>query len=311
MDASTEITDDLIQPFQVDRIGVRGRIVRLGSVSDEILTRHDYPDAVSFILAEAMVLATALASVLKFDGVFILQTRTDGPVRVLQVDVQTPGGLRGYAQFDEAEVARAVDEAGRENLTVPELLGSGYLSWTVDQGTDTERYQGIVALEGETLAACAENYFRQSEQLRAEIVLGVGRTMSEQGGWHWRAGGIMIQRLASRGGKRGKRVTVSEDNWDHARALVATATSAELVDPDLSSRALLRRLFHDSGVWVYQPQQVDARCRCSRDRVQGVLQSFSEDDLTEMVKDGSIGVTCEFCNSHYAFTVEEARHRAP
>ena len=165
MDASADIGDDLIQPFQVERIGVRGRVVRLGAVSDEILTRHGYPDAVSYVLGEAMVLAAALASALKFDGVFALQTRTEGPVRILQVDVETPGRLRGYARFDEADVARAVEKSGHENLTVPELLGPGYLSWTVDQGADTERYQGIVALEGATLAACAENYFRQYEQL--------------------------------------------------------------------------------------------------------------------------------------------------
>jgi molecular chaperone Hsp33 len=255
-----------------------------------------------------MVLATALASALKFDGIFTLQTRTDGALRVLQVDVQTPGALRAFAQFDEEKVAHLVAEAGRENLAVPELLGTGYLSWTVDQGVDTERYQGIVALEGETLAECAENYFRQSEQLQAEIVLGVGRTMAAAGGWHWRAGGIMIQRLASRGGKRGKRVTVTEDGWDHARALVGTASSAELIDPDLSPRALLRRLFHESGVWVYEPQPLQARCRCSRERVQSVLQSFSAKDLADMVDDGSIQVTCDFCNSSYAFTEGEARH---
>lgn len=311
MDASADIGDDLIQPFQVDRIGVRGRVVRLGAVSDEILTRHGYPDAVSYVLGEAIVLATALASALKFDGVFALQTRTEGPVRVLQVDVETPGRLRGYARFDEAEVARSVDRAGRENLTVPELLGPGYLSWTVDQGADTERYQGIVALEGETLARCAENYFRQSEQLQAEIVLGVGRTMVGAGGWRWRAGGIMIQRLAAHGGKRGRPESVSEDGWDHARALVATASSAELLDPDLPPRALLRRLFHESGVWVYRPRQVHARCRCNRGRVQAVLQSFSEEELAEMAEDGAIRVTCEFCNSRYAFAVEEARHGAP
>lgn len=310
MDAPAEISDDLIQPFQVDRIGVRGRVVRLGAVSDEILTQHGYPDTVSFVLGEALVLATALASALKFDGVFALQTRTEGPVRALQVDVETPGRLRGYARFDEADVARAVDKSGRENLTVPELLGSGYLSWTVDQGADTERYQGIVALEGETLAACAENYFRQSEQLQAEIVLGVGRVLAGAEGWRWRAGGIMIQRLASHGGKRGRPETVSEDGWDQARAFVATVSGAELIDPDLPPRALLRRLFHESGVWVYRPQQVHARCRCDRGRVQAVLQSFSEDELTEMVEDGSIRVTCEFCNSLYAFTVEEARHGA-
>ena len=311
MDAAADIGDDLIQPFQVDRIGVRGRVVRLGAVSDEILTRHGYPDAVSFVLGEAMVLATALASALKFDGVFALQTRTDGPVRVLQVDVQTPGGLRGYAQFDAGKVAQAVDKAGRENLTVPELLGTGYLSWTVDQGADTERYQGIVALEGATLAECAENYFRQSEQLQAEIVLGVGRTMADAGGWHWRAGGIMIQRLASQGGKQDRSAGVSEDGWDHARALVATASSAELVDPDLSPRALLRRLFHESGVWVYRPQQVHARCRCGRGRVQTVLKSFPKEELIEMLEDGSIHVTCEFCNSRYVFTVAEVQQGAP
>ncbi len=311
MDTTADIGDDLVQPFQVDRIGVRGRLVRLGAVVDEILARHDYPDSVSFVLGEAIVLATALSSALKFDGVFTFQTRTEGAVRVVQVDVETPGRLRGYAQFDEAKVARAAADAGRENLSVPELLGPGYLSWTVDQGSDTERYQGIVALEGGTLAECAENYFRQSEQLQAEIVLGVGRTNDGAGAWHWRAGGIMIQRLAARGGKRGRRITVTEDNWEHACALVATASGPELLDPDLSPRGLLRRLFHKSGVWVYRPHPLHASCRCSRERVETVLQSFTAEEIADMAEDGEINVTCEFCNNVYAFTEEEAQRHAP
>src|SRR5579883_2241763 len=143
------LPDDLVQPFQIDPFGLRGRLVRLGPLLDEILTRHAYPEPVAVMLGEAIGLAAALAGALKYDGVFTLQTKGDGPIRLLVADVTTAGAVRGYAQFDEAKLA-GLESAGA--LSVPRMLGAGYLALTVDQGEYTERYQGIVALEGASLA---------------------------------------------------------------------------------------------------------------------------------------------------------------
>src|SRR5579863_5532519 len=158
------LPDDLVQPFQIDPFGLRGRLVRLGPLLDEILTRHAYPEPVAVILGEAIVLAAALAGALKYEGVFTLQTKGDGPIRLIVADVTSAGAVRGYAQFDTDAVAAAGPGA-----RVPRLLGAGYLAFTVDQGEHTARYQGIVELEGASLAECTHHYFRQSEQVEAGL----------------------------------------------------------------------------------------------------------------------------------------------
>jgi molecular chaperone Hsp33 len=185
-------TDDVIQPFQLDPFALRGRLVRLGPTVDRILAQHDYPKPVATLLGEAITLAVLLAGALKYDGVFTLQTKGDGPVRLLVADVKTDGAVRGYAQYDATRLGDIEQGDDGESPSVPELLGSGYIAFTVDQGDDTERYQGIVSITGSTLAECAQHYFRQSEQLQAGLKLAVGRT-GEEG--TWRAGGLMLQRV--------------------------------------------------------------------------------------------------------------------
>ncbi len=181
MIASTDrVPDDLVQPFRIDPFALRGRLVRLGPALDHILSQHAYPEPVAAMLGEAITLAVVLAGALKYDGVFTLQTKGDGPIRLMVADVSTDGAVRGYAQYDQKKldaVARAAGDAGVE-LSVPRLLGGGYIAFTVDQGEDTDRYQGIVELAGATLADCAQHYFRQSEQIQAGIKLAVGRTGS-------------------------------------------------------------------------------------------------------------------------------------
>ena len=157
--------DDLIRPFQVEGAGVRGRLVRLGPTVDEIVRRHDYPPPIARLLSEGIALAAILAGALKYEGVFSLQAKGDGITRMLVVDCTSEGKIRGYAQFDAEELARLTAETAGQTLTVPRLMGGGYLAFTVDQGDDTERYQGIVPLEGATLAECAHKYFRDSEQV--------------------------------------------------------------------------------------------------------------------------------------------------
>ena len=290
--------DDLVQPFRIDPYALRGRLVRLGPTIDRILSQHAYPEPVAAMLGEAITLAVVLAGALKYDGIFTLQTKGDGPIRLIVADVSTSGALRGYAQYDEAKLQNALSGARMTAmLSVPRLLGSGYIAFTVDQGEDTDRYQGIVELAGTTLAECAQHYFRQSEQIQAGIKLSVGRA-----GHHgaWRAGGLMLQRVPPEGGY-GVIADDVEDGWRRAMVLMSSATAAELVDPDLSPHRLLFRLFHEDGVRVYDTHSLEARCRCSRERIEGILGLFSPEELDEMRQEGVTTVTCEFCNRSYLF----------
>jgi molecular chaperone Hsp33 len=293
-------SDDLVQPFRIDPFALRGRLVRLGPTVDRILSQHAYPEPVAAILGEAIVLAVVLAGALKYDGVFTLQTKSDGPVRLIVADVSTEGAVRGYAQYDRARLAGSAVPAGR-SPSVPELIGSGYIAFTVDQGEHTERYQGIVELAGATLAECAQHYFRQSEQLQAGIKLSAARSGPDGA---WRVGGLMLQRVPPEGGYRVIADDV-EDGWRRAMVLMSSATHAELVDPGLSPRRLLFRLFHDEGVRVFHTHPLEARCRCSRQRIANILRSFPAEDIAEFRKDPVTTVTCEFCNTRYEFSPED------
>jgi len=297
-------SDDLIQPFQIDPFALRGRLVRLGPTVDRILSQHDYPEPVAAILGEAITLAVVLAGALKYDGVFTLQTKSDGPVRLIVADVSTEGAVRGYAQYDADRLDPDWDGG---SPSVPTLIGQGYIAFTVDQGEHTDRYQGIVELAGATLAECAQHYFRQSEQIQAGIKLSVARAGRDGG---WRAGALMLQRVPPEGGYAVIADDV-EDGWRRAMVLMSSATSGELVDPDLPPRLLLYRLFHDEGVRVYDTHPLEARCRCSRERIFGILRSFPQADIEEMRREPVTTVTCEFCNTRYDFTGDELAAAAP
>jgi molecular chaperone Hsp33 len=292
-------SDDLVQPFQIEKTALRGRLVRLGGVVDGIVSKHDYPEPVAAMLAEAVTLAVVLAGALKYEGVFTLQTKGDGPIRLMIADVTTGGAVRGYCQYDAEKLAQAMKGTG---APVPRLLGAGYIAFTVDQGEHTDRYQGIVELQGSTLAECAHHYFRQSEQLQAGIKVAVGR---ENGAW--RAGGIMLQRLPVEGGAATPAETeTQEDGWRRAMILMSSSRSEELLDERLTANELLFRLFHEDGVRVWKPQALAAQCRCSRERVERILRAMPEEDLADMaLGDGRVEVTCEFCNECYDFPREE------
>src|SRR6185503_18615306 len=255
-------------------------------------------------LGEAITLAVVLAGALKYDGVFTLQTKSDGPVRLIVADVSTEGAVRGYAQYDRDRLDTVPQNgAGKPGASpsVPELIGSGYIAFTVDQGEDTERYQGIVELIGATLAECAQHYFRQSEQIQAGIKLPVARA-GENGAW--RAGGLMLQRVPPEGGYRVIADDV-EDGWRRAMVLMSSATPGELVDPELPPRRLLFRLFHEDGVRVFETHPIEARCRCSRERIVRILRSFPKDDIDDMRQDPVTTVTCEFCITSDEFTPDD------
>lgn len=289
---ASRLPDDRVAAFQIQDQPVRGRIVRMGPAIDAVLSAHDYPEPVAELLGEACALAALIGSALKFEGRLILQAQGDGPVRYVVADYGTEGTLRGYCRYDEDELAALTADQARPGAH--RLLGKGVFVMTLDQGPDFERHQGITPIEGESLSLCAEHYFQQSEQIPTEVRLAVGR-LTDDTGSAWRAGGMMIQRLAG-DAARGD----TEDAWDRARALFRTIGADELIDPQVPSETLLYRLFHEDGVRLESAQTLDARCRCSPDRIATVLDSFSDEERAEMVEpDGKIHVTCEYCAKVY------------
>jgi molecular chaperone Hsp33 len=260
------------------------------------------------------VLTTLLGSALKFEGRFILQAQTDGPVSFLVVDYMAPDRLRAYARYDAERLGETKDSGT--------LLGNGHLAMTIDQGPDMSRYQGLVALDGGSLEDAAHEYFLRSEQIPTRVRLAVGEEWrSADGGKHrWRAGGMLMQFLP-KAPERARQAdlhpgdapdgievhAVAEDDaWVEARSLIETVEDVELIDPELSGERLLFRLFHERGVRVFNPIDLKAQCSCSRDAVAAMLKSFSPDDRAAMVKDDKVVVTCEFCSSVYQFTPHEA-----
>jgi molecular chaperone Hsp33 len=313
--------DDAVVPFHVEALDARGRAVQLGTMLDQVLGRHDYPEPVSRLLAEMIVLTVLLGTSLKFDGKFIAQAQTDGPVDLLVVDFTTPSSVRAYARFDEAQVAAVA--AG--STAAEALLGSGTMALTVDQGGHMQRYQGIVELTGgSSLEEVAEGYFRQSEQIPTTVRLAVARIArrSEAGGFieTWRAGGLIAQFLPEAPermrmpdlpggdapeGAEDALVFEDDDAWTEVKALVETVHDSELADPDIGVERLLFRLFHERGVRVFPATPVIDDCSCSRERIKEVLSNFSAEEIEDSVEEGRIAVTCEFCGEHYDFAPEE------
>jgi molecular chaperone Hsp33 len=315
---SAASVDDVVTPFEVASLDLRGRLVRLGPMVDEILSKHAYPLPVAKLLGEAIVLTVMLGSSLKMNGRFILQAQTDGPVGLLVVDYTTPGHVRACARYGAAGV-EALAAAGE--ATSGNLLGKGHLAMTIDQGENTQRYQGLVALDGMSLEDAAHEYFLRSEQIPTRVRIAVAEEIKPgtgAGSHRWRAGGVMLQFLPQsqtraqtdlHPGDAPDGIEVSpvieDDAWVQGRTLLETVEDVELVDPELSSERLAYRLFHEPGVRVFNALDVRAQCSCSRDAVESMLKSFSQDDRDHMVEDGKISVTCEFCSSTYVFQPED------
>ena len=303
MDAPRTASVDLVQPFQLETGAAQGRLVRLARVSDEILGLHEYPVPVAHMLGEGLTLAALLSSALKFDGVLTFQIKGDGPINMLVADITTEGAMRGYAQFDKTRLAEAeADYAEGKGPAepVPQLFGNGHLAFTVDQGPDTDRYQGIVELTGATLAECAHGYFRQSAQLNAVVKLAVGRPDGES----WRAAGIMMQRAPDKGPIRLSGDAPDEtweEDWRRAVIFMGSSTSEELLDEGLHPHDLLYRLFHEDGVRVFTPTPLVMSCRCSEERVTTMLRSFPRSEIEALKEGDRVVVTCEFCSRRYDF----------
>ncbi|NQV45133.1 MAG: Hsp33 family molecular chaperone HslO [Rhodospirillales bacterium] len=290
LETTTSGSVDLIQPFQVEGPGLRGRMVRIGPSLKKALTPHDYPAIVAELLGQTVATALILASSLKYDGIFTLQTSSDGPIGTLMADVTSEGAFRCYARYDADKVSAATDENPVASL--PHYLGAGHMTFTVDQGPDTERYQGVTELTGASMVDCAHTYFRQSEQLQtAMVILADANTAM--------AGAVMIQQLPEQ--KNLMDEDDEDENWRRAVALMSSVKQEELLDAGLKPSELLFRLFHEEGVRLFDPQSIRNECRCSYKKVEQTLKSFPRADIEEMQEQGVVSVTCEFCKTDYNF----------
>lgn len=282
--------DNFVKSFQLETSHIRGRIVRLGDTLDAILSAHDYPDDVLHLTGETLTLGALLSSMLKYKGIFTLQTTGDGPVKMVVADMTSDGKVRACATYKSEEI-----ETARYKKDRAELLGKGYMAFTVDQGEFTDRYQGIVELKAESLLSSVQHYFTQSEQIATGIVMTVGKHNGK-----WRATGIMVQQMPEDTATYNKdQSNVNEDDWRRTMVLLGSAKQDELLDPALAADDLLLRLFHEEGVRVYESHTLTHACRCNPERVKNILTTMSGEDIADITVDGKIVMTCEFCSKDY------------
>ncbi len=290
-----------VTPFHLPQRPVRGRLVKLGKLADALLLRHDTDDAVTRLRGEALALVAALATALKYRGSFSLNAKGDGAVPMLLADCTDTGALRGYARVDGEKLAAVLAETPEP--TAAALLGQGYLAFTVDQGPDMERYQGLVAIEGGSLGTMALHYFDASEQTPCFLRLACARTAAG-----WRASALILEKIAGAGGVDPEMDSqIADEHWGTATILAETVTDAELLDDDLAPEDLLYRLFHTEGVAADFSRALAYGCRCSRRRLAGLLETFSDEDLDHMAIEGEIVMTCEFCNHDFRFPRQAVR----
>ncbi len=266
---------------------------------DHILKPHDYPYPVAHMVAETAVLALLLSSMIKYEGIFTLQARGDGPVHMIVADVTSDGGVRACASFDEERMN--ISREALDALKTPEgsshhlaqYLGKGHMAFTVQHQGSTDMYQGVVELSGASLVDCVQHYFVQSEQIQTGIKMAVGLRDGV-----WSGGGIMVQKMPEEGGQT--RSNVEEDGWRRAMVLLDSCTEDEVIDTSLPMSDLLFRLFHEDGVRLYDAADIQKECRCDAQRVEVVVRSLPEDDREYLVQDdGLIEVVCEFCATPY------------
>ena len=312
--------DDRVVPFRVETLDVRGRAVQMGPALNRILGRHDYPDPVSRLLGEIIVFTVLLGTSLKFDGRLIVQTQSDGPAGLIVADYASPDRIRAYARFDERQIANSEKDG---DVSTARLLGKGVLALTIDQGSHTQRYQGVVQLNETSLEEAAGTYFRQSEQIPTEIRLSVAKLVRAGADGtveQWRAGGLISQFLPD-SRERIRQIDLPggndeidrlneqahDDAWRELVALVETIEPSELLDPTVGSERLLYRLFHERGVMVFEGVTVSDQCSCSRDRIAEIISGFTSEEIDDCIGDERILVNCEFCSTGYNFDPSDFR----
>lgn len=295
-----KLNDDHVAIFQIDNQPVRGRAINLGASLDAALGQDRYPPLVARFLGEAMMISALVAQALKFDGRLLVQCigTNEGAISLLVADCTTDGHLRGYARYSDEKLKEVT--ADNRDPGAQQLFGKGTFSMTIDQGPDMDQYQGLAAIEGHALSDCAEHYFAQSEQIPTRVKLACGTLQNSGEAPQWRGGGIMIQKIADDEARED-----AGDAWRTAQALFETVSDAELLDPDLSQNNLLYRLFHEDGVRIIDSSSVEAKCSCSKERLENTLKSFETAQIEDMAEDGVISATCEFCTTTYAFKVDD------
>ena len=269
-------------------------MIRLGPLVETLLANHQYPDVVNQYIAELIALAAALSIDVKYDGIFTLQISAQpdhkGPIRLMTVDINTQGDVRAYAKLDPT--------ANQQPSSLRDTFGQGFMVFTADLAQQSERYQAIVELTGETLADCMHHFFRQSDQIPTGLVL-FSQPSASSG--QLMAGALILQRLPFNAGSTFEEKEQDEDDWITNLSLLGTLTKRELLDAALSSEQLLHRLFHERQLHFLEPKPLQAKCSCSRDRIEKVINNFPLEDRLEMAVDGEIKVICEFCNADYRF----------
>jgi molecular chaperone Hsp33 len=316
IDSIDDFSGNILRPFQLEASSLRGRIVRFNDVLNEIVAPHNYPEVVSQLLAETITLCALLSSMLKYEGIFTLQTQGDGPISMLVADMTSDGAIRGCATFNEERLeamtkqfsafSEDIDASSDNHLA--QLLGKGYIAFTVDPFGDTERYQGIVELKGKSLTDCVQHYFSQSEQINTGIKMAAAKRDGK-----WFSSGIMLQHMPEEGGTQSVSNVadnLDEDDWRRAMILMGSCTEAELLHPDLNSHNILIRLFHEEGVRVFKPTRLYHSCRCSDEKVEKVVTMMSEEDRRDMVVDGKIILKCEFCSKDYQLDPADVEKKA-
>jgi len=302
--------DDSVLPFQLDGADIRGRVARLDGVLEGILRQHDYPPQVEALVAEMALLTALIGQTIKLRWKLQLQVQSKGAVRMIATDYYgpdedgKPARVRAYATYDADRLADgpAFDQ-----------VGEGYFAVMIDQGEGMKPYQGITPLVGGSLAACAEAYFAQSEQLPTRFSLSFGKSTGPAETEHWRAGGVMLQHMpkaspfVAMGEGTGDVLAANDlvhndeaENWNRANILLDTVEELELVGPTVAPTDLLLRLFHDEQPRVFDAQAVRFGCTCSEDRVRQSLSIYSAKDIKTMTTDeGRVTADCQFCGMHY------------
>lgn len=269
---------DILQRFLFERAAVRGEIVQLDASWQEVLKRHEYPPAVRSQLGEMMAACLLLSATLKLEGTMTLQVQGDGPISLMVVEATSERTLRGLAHW-RGEVPEGDLKA---------RFGNGRLAITIEPGEGRHRYQGIVAMEGQTIAEAIDGYLERSEQLATRMWLAADGD---------RAAGLLLQKIPGPG--------VDEEDWTRIGLLAGTLTERELLD--LAPVETLRRLFHEEDLRLFDPEPVSFRCSCSRERVAAMLRGLGREEIRDILsKEEAIEVNCEFCNQHYRFDAVDA-----
>ena len=295
---------DFVLPFDISKAGVRGRFIRLDAASARALDAHQLPEAAARVAGESLALAALLGSALKLDGRLTVQTKSSGPLDLVTADyygsspaqgeddraqIRRERGVRGYARLDAARFDALTD------TDFANLAGEGALAITIEPRRGGQTYQGIVSLSPDGLAASAETYFAQSEQLPTVIRLAAAPLfVAGDKTPRWRAAGLMLQ-MTPEASKAGG---ANEDDWNRLSLLARTVEDLELVDTALSPETVLWRLFHEDEVRVHPAETVAFRCDCDASRIVTVLKSYAPEERTGLADaDGIIRARCEFCGT--------------